>query len=111
MAFAATYDGSHSNVPFFFFYPPQQPGTQGFPVAKRATSVAYNAFVGYCPVGNPVQDYRGTVALIAGFGDISQTFSFGGLWLSANTSIIGQLAFGHVDVAERRRLASIGAED
>ena len=111
VAFAWSYDGSHPNIPFEFFYPAQMPGAGGFPVSAQQTLIAYNAFVGYCPTGNPTSDYRGSTALIAGFGDLSRTFSLGGHWLAPSQLVAGLAGYNHVDLLVRRLLTSVGAED
>ena len=109
VAFANTIDGVHPLVPMSFFWPQLVPGTAGFPVASPTISA--NAFVGYCPDGTATHDYRGDTALIAGFGDMSQSFSFGGLFLSPDLSDVGRAAYLHQTAVAARANAAVGAED
>ena len=111
VAFAATFDGEHPITPMEFFWNPSQvPGAQGFPVEASNTDISYNAFVGYCPTGTATYDFRGNSALIAGFGDLSQTFSLGGLWMAPlNNS--GTNAYAHQQRFYKRATSSVGAED
>ena len=109
VAFSSTIDGQHSPVPMSFFYPQQVPDTAGFPVANL--NVSSNAFVGYCPNGNAVDDYRGTEALTAGFGDMSEAFSFGGLFLSPDLSHVGGVAYLQQTAVGTRTNAAVGAEN
>jgi hypothetical protein len=98
-------------VPLEFFYPPQTPGSPNFPVAASNTNIVNNAFVGYCPTGNAPSDYRGTTALIAGFGDVAQTFSLGYQWVSAAQTIVGTPAYRHLARETARTNAAIGAQN
>ena len=109
VAFSSTIDGQHAPVPMSFFYPQQVPGSAAFPVADLI--VSSNAFVGYCPNGNAVDDYRGTEALTAGFGDMSEAFSFGGLFLSPNLGHVGRPAYLHQTAVGVRTNAAVGAEN
>jgi hypothetical protein len=109
VTFAATFDGTHANVPFEFFYPAKRPGRAGFPVAD--ITVASNAFVGYCPQGNAITDYRGTTDLIAGFADLEETFSFGGKYRSSNAAVIGRPDYAHAVSVGKRVGQSVGGED
>jgi hypothetical protein len=109
VGFARTEDGSHPLVPMNFFYPSQTPWTAGFPVAN--TTVDSNAFIGYCPIGNAPSDFRGTTALIAGFSDLSQTYSLGGAWLSPTQTNIGAVNYIHERVKGNRVTAAVGGED
>jgi hypothetical protein len=109
VAFSRTEDGFHSLVPMNFFYPSQTPWTTGFPVAD--TIIDSNAFVGYCPAGIPTADFRGTTALTAGFGDLSQSFSFGGQWVSPTQANIGAAAYLHQIRRVARATAAVGGED
>ena len=108
-AFARTYDGVHMLQPWGFFIPEQAPGSAGFPI--KNPTIEYNAFGGYCPTGVPAIDFRGSVALLAGFADITQAFSFNDLWASADQSIIGNIAYLQMNEAVARADASIGAQD
>jgi len=110
VAFARTTDGTHPLIPFEFFYPAQSPSAAGFPVSS--VNVNNNAFVGYCPVDfNSVQAYTGTSALSAGFADMSQAFSFGGLWVGANNNIVGLQDYVHELIVGARTKNSVGGED
>jgi hypothetical protein len=109
VAFSRTEDGFHQLVPMNFFYPSQTPWTAGFPVAN--TIVDSNAFIGYCPAGNAPSDFRGTTALIAGFGDLSQSYSLGGAWLSPAQTNIGAVAYIHELLRGTRATAAVGGED
>ena len=108
VAFTKTYDGVHPVAPLLFFYPGQSPADAGFPVSN--VTVANNAFVGYCPVDH-VPDYRGTTQLVAGFGDLSQVFSFGGKFVAPTFNVSGQNTYSHQSLLVPRQKASIGAED
>jgi hypothetical protein len=110
VAFTRYYDGSHEVWPLFFYYPMQLPGSAGFPV--RNVSIQRNVFVGYRDAGDPALDYRGDLALIAGFADLNPDFSLKTNYVPADTSIVGTPAYGHEALLGRtRQLATVGARD
>jgi len=109
VTFAQTVDGQHAIRPTLFFYPAQLPGAKGFPVSK--VMIDSNAFVGYCPLNDPASDYRGTTALVAGFADLSQSFSFGGQYLSPSNALVGSNSYVHELLSGTRSTAAVGGED
>jgi hypothetical protein len=112
VALAKTYDGSHPLSPMGFFYPQLVPGTQGFPVAN--TTVRDNAFVGYCPTGNPALDYRGDFAGVEGFAEIGTNYGFSATFIpdDADYSVVGLSIFAPVAHSGGvRKLPTIGAFD
>ena len=108
LAFASTVDGSHYITPYEFSYPSELPTTL-LPAAK--VNISSNAFVGFCPTGSSTLDFRGATALQAGFSDLSQAYSLGGLWVSSDNSIVGAADYSHVARQGKRTTAAVGAED
>jgi hypothetical protein len=111
VAFAKTFDGSHGLEPYLFYYPGQEPGTSGFPVS--AVSVTRNEYVGYCPTGDPVSDYRGSLALTADFSDLNLDFTpKATTYVSTDQSIVGAPEYAHVAQGGYvRATAALGARD
>ncbi|MFL5812569.1 MAG: hypothetical protein ACJ763_03250 [Bdellovibrionia bacterium] len=109
VAFAATIDGSHPLYPFAFGGG-KLPGDATF--AYPNTVVSKNLFVGYCPQNNANMDYRGSLALSAGFSELKQDFSLLNRYTASDTSIVGTQAYKHVTQPGLvRQKATIGAED
>ncbi len=103
VAFAATFDGSHPNVPAWIAIQPPN---------SYATN---NAFAGFCPTGNPRSDYRGDVGLTEALSELGQDF---GLALEpyagqgGRIPILGMPLYGHVAIGGGHRvLPTIGARD
>ncbi len=76
ITYAETFDGSHPNYPFSFFYPSVRPDSPAWP-STIPVRVIKNAFVGYCPAvaGSP-QAYVGDLSLTESFAETAKDFSF-----------------------------------
>jgi hypothetical protein len=103
VSFAATYDGSHPNVPAWIAVQPPN---------SFATN---NVFAGFCPTGNPRFDYRGYVGLTEGLSELGQDF---GLALepyrgqAGELQILGMPIYGHVAAGGgNRQTTTLGARD
>jgi len=108
-AYARTYDGAHPLWPMFFENG-SLPGHPGFPTPNVA--IERNAFIGFCPLGQPAFDYRGTFALTEAFSQLDSQYRLRVPYASLDRSIVGAPAYAH---AARggvvRRLPLIGATD
>lgn len=114
VALAKTFDGTHQLVPMGFYYPAQMPGAQGFPVPSSKVTVKNNAFAGYCPTGNPAQDYRGTMALTVALSEIKPDYSLAASakFTAAPTMMVGQMEYAHeARPGAARVAATVGARD
>ncbi len=108
-AFARTYDGSHPLWPMFFENG-TVPGGSGFPVP--AVTIERNAFIGFCPLGRPSLDYRGTLALTLAFSQLTTQYQLGLPYVSQDRSIVGAPAYAHAAQGGKlRKLPVIGASD
>jgi hypothetical protein len=108
VAFAATIDGLHPLFPYAFRG--GIPGDAAFPFPN--TVVSKNLYVGYCPQNNARMDYRGDLALSAGFSELKQDFTLTNRYRSLDQSIVGTQAYKHITQPGRlRQLPTIGAED
>jgi len=105
------FDGQHPTFPFGFFYPFVMPGGAGWP-ANTPYTIQYNAFVGYCPTGNPVYDYNGDLALTEGFTELNQDYTLDTKYVDQTSTVVGTTDYGHVTQAfARRSAATVGARD
>jgi hypothetical protein len=116
LAGALTYDGEYPLYPIAVEYPSVAPDSSRIP-----HRVLDNVFAGYCLQGNPIQDYRGDVDVIAVPSDITGTGSLASPVMSDDSAIaaryphyksnVGASSYVHHTAAAPRLTAAIGAKD
>lgn len=95
IAFARTFDGSHPLFPMSFYYPQQVPGTPNFPVPADKIVISSNAFAGYCPLHNAVQDFRGALALTEALAETNANYSLQTKYEVPGSPIVGKREYDH----------------
>ena len=113
VAFSATLDGFHPNVPFLLFSANQNPTIGGFPIPSSDVKIQHNAFVGYCPnMWTGGENYLGDVSATEGFRELTQQFRLRRKFEPVgDASIVGAPAYGHINLTLHREVPTIGAKD
>lgn len=101
VALARYYDDLNHQL-FPLFISNSAPGTK---------TVDANAFVGYCPTGNPTGDFRGTNFVTLNFNEIDLAYRPRLPSLTGNTSIIGTMQYRHLAGGSVRTTNALGARD
>jgi len=73
--------------------------------------VNHNVYVGYCPSGDPMVDFRGDNALTLNFNEIDQSFRLRSPILTGAEHIIGTTGYVHKTHSVIRATRTLGARD
>ena len=99
------YPASSGTEPWYamgFYYPETSP--------PASSTIQDNAFVGFCPTGNPPLDYHGNYAAAFAPSEISASFVLSNKQ-NGVVNPTGQMTYWHQSGTIARAAATVGAED
>ncbi len=112
IAFSETFDGTHPLFPMSFYYPQQVPGAPNFPVPAANTVISSNAFAGYCPQNNAVEDFRGDLSLTEALAETNQDYTLQTKYQVPGSLVVGKHQYDHTARSGNPRATTIpGAMD